>query len=137
MADKDEDHELLIEVERVRFRDSAELAALFDGGDEPGPTLFDLAKREGYTLVIDPDPQGRADALGDTGWKRVASAQLCKDKIIAITEELPNATYCISHEIAHGKVGFNEEKEVLCEQASILAGWAQALLDHIQKGPKT
>jgi hypothetical protein len=137
MADKDEDHELLIEVEPVRFRDSAEIAALFAEEDKPGPTLFDLAKKEGYTLVIDPNPQGRPDALGNTGWQRVASAQLCKGNIIAVTEDLPNATYCISHEIAHGKVGFNEEKQVLCEQASILAGWVKTLLDHIQKEPTT
>jgi len=97
-------------------------------------TLFDLARHEGYTLVIDPDPQGRADAVGNTGWKRVASAQLCAGNVVAITEELSSAAYCISHEIAHGKCGFNEEKEVLCEQASILAGWVGLLMNNIKTG---
>lgn len=114
--------------------------ALRELGATPGVgalTLFDLVRHEGYTLVIDPDPQGRADALGNTGWKRVASAQLCAGKVVAITEELPSAAYCISHEIAHGKCGFNEEKEVLCEQASILAGWVGLLMNNIKTGART
>jgi len=95
-------------------------------------TLFDLVKHEGYTLIIDPSPQERPDAIGNTGWKRMASAQLCQNKQIAVTEGMQNATYCISHEIAHGKYGFDDEKVVCIEQASILAGWVELLMKNIR-----
>lgn len=115
------------------LRDELEkpVAELLDYTSPPAPTLSDLVKAEGYELVIDSNPQSREDALGNTGWQRIASAQLCEGKVIAVTEELTNAAYCVSHEIAHDKRGFNDEKEVLLEQADILGRWVRKLLDHI------
>ena len=95
--------------------------------------LADLCKLYGFTLVIDPDPQGRPDALGDTSQDRLFKAQLCAGKVIAVQEDNPDATYCVSHEIAHGIVGFIDEKSVMVEQANILARWARSLVIYIQK----
>lgn len=94
-------------------------------------TLADLCQRYGYTLVIDPDPQGRPDALGDTSQDRIGKAQLCRNKQIALQADEPNATYCVSHELAHGRVGFADEKAVLAEQANILADWVRFLMVEI------
>jgi hypothetical protein len=35
--------------------------------------------------------------------------------------------YQVSHELAHGIIGFCDEKDVLLEQASILARWVDIL----------
>jgi hypothetical protein len=99
--------------------------------------LARLCKLYGYTLIIDPDPQDRPDALGDTFQDRIGKAQLCRNKQIAVQEDHPNATYCVSHELAHGLIGFCDEKAVLAEQANILACWAATLMKEIQQWRET
>jgi hypothetical protein len=92
-------------------------------------TLHDLAKLHGFTLAIDPKPYDRPDALGSTGWVRDAMAQLCKDKVIAAQVIDSSSVYAITHEMAHGIVGFDDgEKVVLIEQASILSRWVEELM---------
>lgn len=91
-----------------------------------------LCRLYGYRLVVDPDPQARPDALGDTSQDRIGKAQLCRNKQIAIQSvDQKSAVYCVSHELAHGRIGFCDEKDVLAEQAYILAAWVAQLLAEI------
>lgn len=89
--------------------------------------LRKLCKLHGFELVEDPNPHERPDALGTAGLQ--CEAQLCEGRIIAVGPEVyKNAmTYQVSHELAHGIVGFCDEKAVLLEQASILAQWVDIL----------
>lgn len=98
--------------------------------------LHDLCGLYRYELVIDPEPHLRDDALGDSTQDRLGRAQLCKNRVIAITGDSIQSTYCISHELAHGLVGFCDEKAVLAEQANILARWVAALLKDIEANAK-
>ena len=89
--------------------------------------LRELCKIYGFKLVEDPAPHERTDALGMQGLQ--CEAQLCEGKVIAVGPEMyRNAmAYQVSHELAHGIVGFCDEKDVLLEQASILSRWLDIL----------
>jgi hypothetical protein len=92
-----------------------------------------LCRRDGFALIIDESPQQRPDIVG-AAQPRVGCAQLCENRIIAVQAINPDAIYCISHEIAHGKTGvFNDEKTVLLEQASILADWVRQMLKELER----
>jgi hypothetical protein len=98
--------------------------------------LFDLCKLYRYTLVIDLAPHLRPDALGATDLPGSGKVQLCSNHIIAVTPDSQCLAYLISHELAHGLVGFCDEKDVLFEQTSILACWLEALLRDIEVNAK-
>jgi hypothetical protein len=89
--------------------------------------LRELCKLYGYELVYDVSPHTRSDALGTPGLQ--CEAQLCENRRIAIGPDVYKHTmaYQVSHELAHGIVGFCDEKSVLLEQASILARWVDIL----------
>jgi hypothetical protein len=92
--------------------------------------LRELCKVYGFELIEDPSYHAREDFLGTPGLQ--CDAQLCKNKIIAVPPEAFTdfknyMAYSISHELAHGLVGFCDEKDVLLEQATILARWVDIL----------
>jgi hypothetical protein len=89
--------------------------------------LQKLCKLYGYELVYDVSPHTRSDALGTAGLQ--CEAQLCENRKIAVGPHIYVNTmaYQVSHELAHGIVGFCDEKAVLLEQASILARWVDLL----------
>lgn len=90
--------------------------------------LAEFLNRYNYQLVIDPHPQGRADAVGNTDQDRGPfSAQLCRNKTVAVTEDCPEAVYNVTHELAHGRTA-GDEKDVLLEQATLLSRYVQLLL---------
>lgn len=93
--------------------------------------LADLCKLYNYTLVEDPAPHLRDDVLGAPGLQD--EVQLCKNRVIAVGPAVhkESMVYGVSHELAHGIVGFCDEKDVLLEQAYILARWSSALLKEL------
>ncbi len=113
--------------------------------EEPAPSenpqieqLQRLCKLFNYELVVDPQPHERTDALGATALPGSGEAQLCKNRVIAIAPDGQNLSYLVSHELAHGIIGFCDEKDVLFEQTSILARWVTELLkDIVGNGKQT
>jgi hypothetical protein len=99
---------------------------------EPDPRLVALCQKHRFTLVIDPEPSDRRDALGGDDLWPVLPAQLCAGRVIAAKAPSLDYVYNITHELAHGlvhgKAGFGDEKAVLLEQANLLAEWVTQLL---------
>ncbi len=89
--------------------------------------LRELCRLYKHELIEDPAPHERPDALGIPGVQ--CEAQLCENRVIAVCPDVYKdaLAYQVSHELAHGIVGFCDEKDVLLEQASILARWVDIL----------
>lgn len=91
--------------------------------------LFELAKSEGWMLVIDDNASERPDALG-TPQRDELCAQACEGQVIAIRSglSLDFAYYAVSHEIAEARSGFTGHHQgVWREQCAILARWCRLL----------
>lgn len=92
-----------------------------------------LCKLYNYELVEDPAPDKRKDGLGRVGLQD--EVQLCAGRVIAVGPKvhIESMVYGISHELAHGIVGFCDEKDVLLEQTSILSRWVTKLLERLKE----
>lgn len=93
-----------------------------------------LCKLYGYDLIRDPAACERPDILGKAGLQD--EVQLCRGRVIAAGPEVDMEclVYGVSHELAHGVVGFCDEKDVLYEQANILARWVNELTKEKKDG---
>lgn len=93
--------------------------------------LFELAAREGYTLVIDDGASERPDRLGAPQRDELC-AQACRGNVIAIRSTLPldRAFYAVSHEIAEDRSDYTGHHQLLWrEQLQILARWCRRLAE--------
>lgn len=97
--------------------------------------LEDLAAREGYSLVVDPNAPDRADALG-LPQRDELCAQACVGNVIAIRPSVPERfrVYPASHEIAEDRSGFTGHHQALWrEQVGILSRWVRILLEENER----
>lgn len=93
-------------------------------------TLVELAKAEGYDLVIDDGAADHPDALG-LPQRDELCAQACKGNVIRIRSGLSesDAFYAVAHEIAEDRCDFSGHTQRLWrEQTSIMARWCARLL---------
>lgn len=93
--------------------------------------LIELARREGYTLVIDDNAADNPDALG-LPQRDELCAQACKGNIIRIRSGLPerDAYYAVAHEIAEDRCDFTGHHQRLWrEQTAIMARWCARLAE--------
>lgn len=87
-------------------------------------TLSRAVLTEGFALVIDPSPNGRADRIGDAG--AGAFAQLCSGTVIACKADSWDYAFAVSHEIAEARCPGHSEG-TWTEQANVLARWCRRL----------
>lgn len=91
--------------------------------------LFDLARAEGWTLVVDDQAPDRPDILGSPQRDEL-SAQACAGNVVAIQKTLApsNAFFSVAHEIAETRYDFTgHHQHVWREQCNILARWCRKL----------
>lgn len=94
-------------------------------------TLRDLARMEGYELVIDDHAADHPDALG-TPQRDELCAQACKGNVIRVRSGLRerDAYYAVAHEIAEDRCDFSGHTQRLWrEQLSIMSRWCARLAD--------
>ena len=97
--------------------------------------LTELARREGYTLLIDDGAADHPDALGQPQRDELC-AQACKGNVIRIRSGISegDAWYPVSHEIAEDRNDFRGHTQKLWrEQLSILSRWCRRLAESSQE----
>ena len=99
--------------------------------------LMELARMEGYELVIDDNAPDHPDALGAPQRDELC-AQACKGNVIRIRSGLreEHAFYAVAHEIAEDRCDFTGHHQLLWrEQTAIMARWCSRLFK-AQKGAR-
>lgn len=98
------------------------------------PTLAELVKLEGYTLIIDDNAADHPEALGQPQRDELC-AQACRGNVIRMRSGLRerDAWYPVSHEIAEDRTDFTGHTQKLWrEQLNILARWCARLSDGVE-----
>lgn len=87
-----------------------------EGSEPRRVAVRNLVERHGFRLEHQDRPWERPDALGLV--RASPYAQLCEGRVIATSDE--DQVYAITHELAHGVVGLDDEVAVLRYQAHML-----------------
>lgn len=87
-----------------------------EGVEARRTAVRNLVERHGYKLEFRDRPWEHPGALGLV--RASPYAQLCEGKIIATSDE--DQVYAITHELAHGVVGLDDELAVVRYQAHML-----------------
>lgn len=94
-------------------------------------TLAELAKLEGYTLIIDDNAADSPDCLG-LPQRDELCAQACRNNVVRMRSGLRerDAFYAVAHEIAEHRCDFTGHTQLLWrEQLSIMSRWCARLSD--------